>query len=95
VVFLVCFFAGPDGEETAGEVELVKIGEGGDGREMERRHPMSTVASAPAKTSGMAVGTDKRNGGVRRDAGDRRVNWRDFRYFRKGNRSSIVCASVL
>ena len=77
--------------ETSSETPLVRIGEALDGRAMEKRHPASTVASAPRKTSGIAVGNDKRNGWARRAADERRVNCRAVRYLEGADRYSTVC----
>jgi len=63
----------------AGEATLVKIGPAMDGRAVKKKHPMTTVAAMPRKTSGIAVGNDRRNGRGRRDDGKRRMNWRDVR----------------
>jgi hypothetical protein len=60
-----------------------------DGGALKKKHPTTTVASEPRKTSGMAVGNDKRNGLRRRATGKRRVNWRQLRYFKRGSRASI------
>jgi hypothetical protein len=68
-VLLVCFFARTDEEEDAGETTLVKIGEAIAGRGLKKKQPMTTLATAPRKASGMAVGNDKRNGWGRRAAG--------------------------
>jgi hypothetical protein len=64
-----------------------------EGRALKKR-PMTTVAITPRNTNGIAVGNDKWNVVGRRDAGKRRVNWRDVRYFKRGNKSSIVWSYV-
>ena len=68
VPFLVCFFVTTDEEETARAATRVGIGEATDGRVLNPR-PITTVAIALRKTSGMAVGKDKRNGHGRRGVG--------------------------
>jgi hypothetical protein len=94
MLFLVCFFPGIDGEGKPGNTSVVETNEAMEGRGLKKR-PIITVAIEAAKTSGIAVGNERRNGrGRRRVAGKRRVNWRDPRYFKRGNSSSIVCSGV-
>jgi hypothetical protein len=40
------------------EAPLVAIGEAMDGEALKKKQPMTTVAIAPRKTSGMAAGND-------------------------------------
>jgi hypothetical protein len=93
-LFLLCFFAGRDEDEAAGDALLVGIGEAMDDRGLKKKHPMTTVAATPRTASGIAVANDKQNGRERRATAKRRVTRRDVRYRKRGNRSSIVCRSV-
>ena len=85
---LLCFFAGTDEESAAGEPALVTLGDAMDGRGLKKKHPMTTVATAPRGTSARAPGSDKRN--VLRADGERPMNSRDVSWFEGGKSSSTV-----
>jgi hypothetical protein len=70
MLFPVCFFPRIDGEERLGDAVLVEIGDAMEGRGLKKR-PIITVAIEPTKTSGIAVGNDRRNGRARRRAAGR------------------------
>jgi hypothetical protein len=85
MVFFFCGFARRGKVEAAGETRPVAIGEAFDGRAPKKRYPIAAVVTAPRGMRAIAAGSDRRN--ERRAAGERRANWRDFRYFKRGSRS--------